>query len=259
MRHSHKKILIAAFASICITASYAQGPKPLSPGDSVLAVKKISERFDVRKYIVPVALIGYGFAALHLDALADLSESVHEETWDDHPHRQTTIDNYLQYAPAVAVYLLNIAGVKGEHNFVDRSMILIMSNVIMEGFVSTTKSLTHQLRPNGEGYLSFPSGHTAEAFVSATFLYEEYKNVSPWIGVGGFLVAGTVGALRIYNDKHWLHDVIAGAGFGIASTEFSYWLYPILKRSLFKKSSGNKMIVPVMENHGLGLAFVQRF
>src|SRR5664279_5156841 len=130
-------------------------------------------------------------------------------------------------------------------------MIYLMSNLIMEGFVTSIKNWSHELRPNGDGYQSFPSGHTAEAFLSATFLYEEYKNVSIWYGVGGYLVAGTVGALRIYNDKHWLHDVIAGAGFGIASTELSYWLYPLLKRTFFPKSCGSKMIVPVMENHWL--------
>ena len=32
-------------------------------------------------------------------------------------------------------------------------------------------------------------------------------------------MAGTVGYLRVYNNKHWLHDVVAGAGFGIASAE----------------------------------------
>jgi membrane-associated phospholipid phosphatase len=217
------------------------------------------QKFDAKKFIVPGVMIAYGFAALHIDGLTDLSEQVQEETWDDHPHNTTTIENYLQFAPAVAVYALNLAGVKGEHNFVDRSMIYLMSNIIMEGFVASIKNLSHELRPNGQGYQSFPSGHAAEAFLSATFLYEEYKNVSIWYGVGGYLVAGTVGALRIYNNAHWLHDVIAGAGFGIASTELSYWLYPVLKRTFFPKSCGSKMIVPVMEHNGLGLAFIQLF
>ncbi len=115
------------------------------------------------------------------------------------------------------------------------------------------------MRPNGNDYQSFPSGHTAEAFLSATFLYEEYKNVSVWYGVGGYLVAGTVGYLRIYNNAHWLHDVVAGAGFGIASTELTYWLYPLMKRTFFPKSCGKKMLVPVMENHGAGIVLYPAF
>jgi PAP2 superfamily len=217
------------------------------------------QKLDAGKFIVPGVMIAYGFAARHTDVLLDLSESMQEEIWDDHPHNTTTIDNYLQYAPAAAVYALNLAGIKGEHNYLDGTMIFLISNLIMEGFVSSIKVISHEQRPNGQGYESFPSGHTAEAFLGATFLFEEYKNVSPWYGVGGYLVAGTVGYLRIYNNKHWFNDVVAGAGFGIASTEFTYWLYPLLKRTFFPKSCGKKMIVPVMEDHGLGLAFVQIF
>jgi membrane-associated phospholipid phosphatase len=249
--------IILIFWHSCICAQMIQPP---AFRDSIIVYPPgCYSKFDTKKFIVPATMIAYGFAALHLDPLTDISERVQEETWDDHPHNTTTFDNYLQFAPAVAVYALNLAGIKGEHNFLDRSMIYLMSNVIMEGFVAPIKNWTHIPRPNGEGYQSFPSGHTAEAFLSATFLYEEYKNVSIWYGVGGYLVAGTVGALRIYNDKHWLHDVIAGAGFGIASTELSYWLYPLLKRTFFPKSCGSKMIVPVMENHGAGLAFIQLF
>ncbi len=217
------------------------------------------QKFEVKKFIGPAVLIAYGYTATKWDALFDISRQVQNYVWVEHPHNTTTIDNYLQWVPALAVYGLNIAGVKGEHNFVDRSMIFLISNLIMEGFVSTIKVVSHEERPNGEGYESFPSGHTAEAFLSATFLLEEYKNVSIWYGVGGYLVAGTVGYLRIYNNKHWLHDVVAGAGFGIASTEFTYWLYPILKRTFFPKSCGSKMIVPVMVDHGAGLAYIQQF
>ncbi len=254
-----KIYILSVFFLFTIRQPYAQTIS--SPGlkDSIVYPPGCYQKFDAKKFIVPGAMIAYGFIARYSDPLFDLSESVQEETWDDHPHNTTTLDNYLQYAPAVAVYALNLAGIKGEHNFVDRSMIFLMSNLIMEGFVSTIKVTSHELRPNKNGYESFPSGHTAEAFVSATFLYEEYKHVSIWYGVSGYLVAGTVGALRIYNDKHWLHDVIAGAGFGIASTEVSYWLYPLLKRTFFPKSCGSKMIVPVMVDHGIGLGYIQQF
>jgi membrane-associated phospholipid phosphatase len=250
-------VIVIIFGHSCV---FAQKIQPYAFKDSIPVYPPgCYQKFDAKKFIFPAVLITYGFAALHIEALTDISEEINEQTWYDHPHNTTTIDNYLQFAPAVAVYALNLAGIKGEHNFLDRSMIYLMSNVIMEGFVASIKDWTHIPRPNGEGYQSFPSGHTAEAFVSATFLYEEYKNVSVWYGVGGYLVAGTVGALRIYNDKHWLHDVIAGAGFGIASTELSYWLYPLLKRTFFPRSCGSKIIVPVMENHGAGLAFIQLF
>ena len=51
----------------------------------------------------------------------------------------------------------------------------------------------------------------------------------------GYAVATTTGVLRLYNNRHWLTDVIAGAGIGILSVEAAYWLYPSLARWLFRK------------------------
>ena len=210
--------------------------QPYAYKDSVPAYSTgCYQHFDVKKFIGPAVLVAYGYAATKSDGLFSVSESVQKYVWVDHPHNTTHLDNYLQWVPAVAVYGLNIAGVKGEHNFIDRTMIFGISNLIMEGFVSIIKNNSHEIRPDSSDYYSFPSGHTAEAFLSATFLFEEYKHVSVWYGVGGYLVAGTVGYLRIYNNKHWLHDVVAGAGFGIASAELTYWLYPLMKRTIFPK------------------------
>ncbi len=216
------------------------------------------KKFNPSTFIGPVVLIAYGWSATKSDALFDLSKSVQQWVWVDHPHNTTTIDNYLQWAPAAAVYALNLAGIKGAHNFIDRTMIFGISNVIMESFVSIIKNNSHEIRPDSSDYYSFPSGHTAEAFLSATFLFEEYKDVSFWYGIGGYVVAGTVGYLRVYNNKHWLHDTVAGAGFGIGSAELTYWLYPVLKRTFFPKSCGKKIIVPVAEERGLGLAYIQQ-
>jgi membrane-associated phospholipid phosphatase len=38
----------------------------------------------------------------------------------------------------------------------------------------------------------------------------------------------------MYNDKHWLRDVAAGAGIGILSTKIAYWLHPLIKNLIFK-------------------------
>ena len=61
---------------------------------------------------------------------------------------------------------------------------------------------------------SLPSGHTSIAFSSAGYLFARSRN--PWIGWGGVAVASTVGMARIYRDRHWLSDVIMGAGVGFA-------------------------------------------
>ena len=39
--------------------------------------------------------------------------------------------------------------------------------------------------------------------------------------------------LRIYNDRHYINDVVAGACIGVISTKLAYWLYP----KIFTKSA----------------------
>ena len=48
------------------------------------------QKFEAKKFIGPATMIAYGFAALHIDGLTDISERIQEETWDDHPHNKTT-------------------------------------------------------------------------------------------------------------------------------------------------------------------------
>ena len=105
---------------------------------------------------------------------------------------------------------------------------------IMGATVNILKKTTYEMRPDGSSSNSFPSGHTATAFMGAEFLYQEYKNTSIWYGVTGYAIATGTGFFRMYNDRHWLNDIAAGAGIGILSTKIAYWLHPHIKTLLFK-------------------------
>jgi membrane-associated phospholipid phosphatase len=212
-----------------------------------------------KEWIVPTTLILYGVLSVHVDALTDVNEQVHNLIWVKHPHNTVSIDNYLQFAPAVAVYGLNLAGIHGANNYLDLSMIYLLSNIILNTAVSTIKNISHVQRPNGADYLSFPSGHTTEAFASAEFLMQEYKNVSIWYGISGYLVAGSVAYLRMYNNKHWFGDVVAGAGFGIMSTRLAYTLYPKIKKIFSHTPIPNSVMMPSYQNHCFGISFVHEF
>ena len=209
-----------------------------------------------KEWIIPSAFILYGFSTTHLDAFTDLNEDVKNALWDKYQHNTVTIDNYLQWVPAVAVYALNFAGIHGEHNFLDRTMIYALSNLIMGVSVFAVKNITHEQRPNGDDFQSFPSGHTAEAFLSAEFLMQEYKNLSIWYGIGGYAVAASVAYLRMYNNKHWFSDVVAGAGFGIVSTRLAYIFYPKIKKLFMHTPIPNSVLMPGYQNHSFGFSFV---
>lgn len=64
------------------------------------------------------------------------------------------------------------------------------------------KSLTKIERSDGSSRNSFPSGHTATAFAGAELLRKEYWDVSPLIGIAGYIVAAGTGFFRMYNNRH---------------------------------------------------------
>lgn len=205
----------------------------------------------VRTHYAPVLasaiLISYGAATFRVRPLLDLDVSAGKGIRGIRPGYSTTVDNYLQYAPIAGVYALNILGVRGAHNLKDRTIMLAMSSVLVCGTVTGLKSLTQRMRPDGSAANSFPSGHTATAFMSAEFMRMEYKDVSPWIGVAGYAAASATGVLRMYNNRHWLSDVMAGAGIGILSTQASYWLYPKLKEGLTGKKNSSTIVMPTYD------------
>lgn len=218
-----------------------------------------SNAFPVRSFIIPAALISYGFTSLNSESLKDINLNIRQEVGIEHPHKAIHIDNFLQYAPALAVYGLNAAGIKGKHNFRDRTILYSMSMLISNATVFSLKNSCGVIRPDASNTLSFPSGHTANAFVAAEFMRQEYKDVSPWYGVAGYAVAATTGYLRMYNNKHWFSDVVTGAGIGIASTRVAYWLYPMIQRGLFKHKRPSTVFMPTYQDGAVGLGLVQKF
>jgi PAP2 superfamily len=216
-------------------------------------------RLTAKSLLVPGIMIAYGFTSIENDGLQRFNAEIKDEVYAENPHKKVSIDNYLQFAPAAAVYGLNAMGIKGKHNFRDRSMIYLMSNIILTSTVFSVKNLSHQLRPDGSAYSSFPSGHTAEAFASAEFMRLEYKDVSPWYGIAGYAMAATTGYLRLYNNKHWFGDVAAGAGVGIVSTKLAYWLYPKIQHKLFKDKPVSTVVMPSYQNRTFGLGLVHKF
>jgi hypothetical protein len=86
----------------------------------------------------------------------------------------------------------------------------------------------------------------------------EYKDRSPWYGIAGYSVAAVTGYLRMYNNKHWLSDVLAGAGFGIASTKIAYWAYSKLRPHFYSKKKNAAFILPTYQQGNIGLTMVYR-
>ena len=79
------------------------------------------------------------------------------------------------------------------------------------GTTYVLKELVHERRPDGSDNRSFPSGHTSISFAAAATLEKRYG----WkAGLPALAVAGFVGLARVEADKHYVHDVVAGAAIG---------------------------------------------
>ena len=142
---------------------------------------------------------------------------------------KTGIDDYTQYfGPAMTVGL-KLGGYEGRSDWSRLLASAAMSYGIMAGLVNGIKYTAKEMRPDGSQANSWPSGHTATSFVGATLLHKEYGLTrSPWFSVAGYGVATATGVMRVLNNRHWISDVMSGAGIGIMSTELGYALGDVL-------------------------------
>lgn len=247
-------LLATGFLSGCFMATHAQAQETDSLRHTVSVRCGIDDTHNLKlkEVLIPTGVIGISALFVHNGWLTKQRESIQDALSAKGRHK-FKVDDYSQYAPMTAVYGLNLCGVKGKHRFADRTILLAMSYVTMGILVNSMKHTFKEERPDSNARNSFPSGHTATAFMGAEFLYKEYKDVSPWIGYAGYAVAATTGYLRIYNNRHYINDVIASACIGIASVKLSYWLYP----KIFKKTKCYKNVtiagLPYYSDSGWGL------
>jgi membrane-associated phospholipid phosphatase len=86
------------------------------------------------------------------------------------------------------------------------------------------KTAVGEERPDGSNNRSFPSGHTSMSFAAAATLTKRNGRA---FAVPAHLVAAFVGLARVKANKHYVHDVIAGAAIG----EAAGWLLTTRKDS----------------------------
>lgn len=156
-------------------------------------------------------------------------------------------DDYMQYAPAAIMLGMKAAGVQSRSSWGRMIVSDAFSAVLMGSVVNTLKRTTNVERPDGSNRHSFPSGHTATAFMTATMFNKEYGHKSPWIGVGAYGMATATGLMRMANNKHWLSDVLTGAGIGILTTELGYYFADLIFKEKGINSFANEDMFDRME------------
>lgn len=182
-------------------------------------------RWDKRDWTkFGVFLVVAGGLTLVDEPLADFSQKHRSKELD------RISDNFL--APFDAKYSFALMGgflaqglLANNKKSVSTSFLMLESYSLAMLFVRIPKNLLGRRRPDAwppsDSYdwagpfkgAGFPSGHTTAAFAVASVLANQYHE-QKWVPVMAYSVATLVGASRIYENKHWLTDVVAGAAIG---------------------------------------------
>lgn len=190
--------------------------------NELIHIQTSKSKVDLKRNVaIPALLIGIGMLAT-TDNDIIYREDFFEQRNKWMPRFKAHADDYLQYAPIVGVIVLNAAGVKGKHSILNQAALLIKSELLMTAIVYPLKKICAVPRPDTRILNSFPSGHTAQAFVAATFLHKEYGKDHPILSALAYSTATGIGLLRVMNNRHWISDVLVGAGIGILSTNLVY-------------------------------------
>ncbi|GAB3841341.1 phosphatase PAP2 family protein [Hymenobacter jeollabukensis] len=175
----------------------------------------------VRATAIPALLIGYGASTINGNGFYS-SYDARNDIRRQFPNFHTKVDDYLILAPYAELALVELAGVEGRNDRLNTLLVILKSEAIFGLSTYVIKNTTKVLRPDGSTRNSFPSGHTAQAFLAASIVHTEFRDKSQWYGIGAYTIASSVGVLRMLNNRHWQSDVVAGAGLGILSAHLGY-------------------------------------
>lgn len=140
------------------------------------------------------------------------------------PDLRYEFDDFLQYAPAAVMLGMKAFGYESRSNWPGLIVSDAFSVAIMAATVNGLKYTVRRPRPDGSAFNSFPSGHTATAFMTATMLHREYGWRSPWFSIGSYTAATFTAFSRLLNNKHWMSDIVAGAAIGVGSVHLGYFI-----------------------------------
>ena len=105
-------------------------------------------------------------------------------------------------------------------------MDLLQAQILSEILIEPLKFAVHRERPDGSNHQSFPSGHAAITFATATVIE---RHLGWRKAVLGYVIASYVASSRLHDNVHYLSDVVFGAAVGsiagrtVVHHEADYW------------------------------------
>jgi len=152
-----------------------------------------------------------------------IENKIHKYVEESHPFFSTSVDSYLKWVPYATVFGLRLAGVKTKSDWKKQVLLTAATDSIRYFITDNLKKIVHEHRPAPRiDNHSFPSGHSSSSFAGAEFMHRELRGSIPVLSCAGYLAGTATGVIRIYKNKHWLKDVVAGAAIGIISAKVAY-------------------------------------
>lgn len=200
------------------------------PAGAQLPKQRDTVVFKPTQLIAPGVLIGSG-VVIHLFAhdaidvpVRDFSRGLY------HTQAQQVGEDVFQYMAAFPLIMdlgLGIPGIRSKHGLTDRFVEAGIASALVGGTSLLLKNVIYSPRPDGSNNNSFPSGHSALAFMGAELVRMEYG----WLwGLGAYTFATAAALMRCYYDRHWLSDLLLGAGLGILGAHAGEWLLEPVKK-----------------------------
>ncbi len=232
-----EKLLIIFFVSILNINSFSQNDS-LIISERPTAIPAVE---PIKKSFFDVAWAPIGLSVLSVDLMRDsakfgLQDMIHSYVPDDF---ETDLDDWIQYAPIAIMYTADLFKVPSKNTVWNQTKFLVMSELGTAAIVWSLKLGLGIQRPNNGAYTAYPSGHTSQAFVASQVLFNEFRETNKAIAYSGFLFSIPTGALRIVKNKHWVPDVLLGAGIAMLVTNAIYHFEPLKDWNPWKKKDRN--------------------
>ncbi|MFP4469485.1 MAG: phosphatase PAP2 family protein [Bacteroidales bacterium] len=160
-------------------------------------------------------------------------------------HRNESLDKVTQNVidPMGTFYLAGLLGgmyltglATGNQEIETAALLTSKAALITTGYTVFFKAVFQRERPDHSDFYdpgrwggpfagfhdnAFPSGHAAIAFSAASVLSAYYHD-QLWVGITSYTIASLVALSRVYDNKHWASDVIAGSALGYAIGQLIY-------------------------------------
>lgn len=207
------RIVTAAVVAVALAANAAAGAPP------------DDKRRTLRSYGSNLAynFLGGVTRGNHFPLLVTAAFTAPAFAWDDeviawfrrHPHENFgEIGAFMGGGIAVGGLTVGLfaAGRMVPHDrFRAATYDLSQAIIVTQVYTTAVKLAVGRERPDGSNRMSFPSGHTSNAFTAASVLAAHY---GPRVGVPAYGLATFIAVSRLAASKHHFSDIVAGAGLG---------------------------------------------